>query len=131
MTEGALVLSGSSSIAGKGVRVAFDGGRLTSDAGVPMLAEIEHQLGIAERLARCVEDPRSPGRVHHTLAEMIRFRVLPIAAGYPDANDCDARRSDRRSRWRWVGHPRAGGTFARSRRCAGSRTCPRSPRSSA
>src|SRR3954454_13272187 len=92
--EGALVLSGSPAIAGKVVRVAFDGGRLTSDAGVPMLAEIEHRLGIAERLARCVEDPRSPGRVHHTLAEMIRFRVLPIAAGYPDANDCDARRSD-------------------------------------
>ncbi|MCC2665110.1 MAG: transposase, partial [Geminicoccaceae bacterium] len=37
---------------------------------------------------------RSPERVHHTLVEMIRFRVLLIAAGYPDANDCDALRSD-------------------------------------
>jgi Transposase DDE domain group 1 len=92
--EGALVLSGSPAIAGKVVRVAFDGGRLTSDAGVLMLAEIEHQLGIAERLARCIEDPRSPERVHHTLADMIRFRVLLIAAGYPDANDCDALRHD-------------------------------------
>ncbi len=43
---------------------------------------------------RCIEDPRAPDRVHHTLAEMIRFRVLLIAAGYPDANDCDALRSD-------------------------------------
>ena len=59
-----------------------------------MLADIERRLGIAERLARCIEDPRSPGRVHHTLAEMIRFRVLLIAAGYPDANDCDALRAD-------------------------------------
>jgi hypothetical protein len=59
-----------------------------------MLAEIEHQLGIAERLARCIEDPRSPEQVHHTLADMIRFRVLLIAAGYPDANDCDALRTD-------------------------------------
>jgi hypothetical protein len=25
---------------------------------------------------------------------MIRFRVLLIAAGYPDANDCDALRHD-------------------------------------
>jgi len=25
---------------------------------------------------------------------MIRFRVLLIAAGYPDANDCDALRSE-------------------------------------
>ena len=85
-----MVLSGSSPVAGKAVRVAFDGGRLTSDAGVLVLAEIERRLGIAERLARCIEDPRSPERVRHTLAEMIRFRVLLIAAGYPDANDCDA-----------------------------------------
>jgi hypothetical protein len=83
-----------SSIAGKAVRAAFDGGRLTSDAGVLVLAEIERRLGIAERLVRCLEDPRSPDRVQHTLAEMIRFRVLLIAAGYPDANDCDALRSD-------------------------------------
>jgi hypothetical protein len=32
--------------------------------------------------------------VHHTLADMIRFRVLLIAAGYPDANDCDGLRAD-------------------------------------
>ncbi|HEX6014238.1 MAG TPA: IS1380 family transposase [Geminicoccaceae bacterium] len=94
MAEGALVLPGSSSIAGKGVRVAFDGGCLTSDAGVLVLAEIERRLGIAERLARCIEDPRAPERVHHTLTDMIRFRVLLIAAGYPDANDCDALRAD-------------------------------------
>jgi hypothetical protein len=88
------VLSGSSSIAGEPVRAAFDGGRPTSDAGVLLLAEVERRLGIAERLARCLEGPRTPGRVRHTLAEMIRFRVLPIAAGYPDANDRDALRAD-------------------------------------
>ncbi|HEX6013172.1 MAG TPA: IS1380 family transposase [Geminicoccaceae bacterium] len=76
------------------VHANFDGGRLTSDAGVLVLAEIERRLGIAERLTRCVEDPRSLERVHHTLADMIRFRVLLIAAGYPDANDCDALRAD-------------------------------------
>jgi hypothetical protein len=83
-----------SPIAGKVVSAAFDGGRLTSDTGVLLLAGIERQLGIAERLARCLEDPRSPERIDHTLAEMIRFRVLLIAAGYPDANDCDALRGD-------------------------------------
>ena len=45
VAEGALVLSGSSPIAGKAVRVAFDGGRLTSDAGVLVLADIERRLG--------------------------------------------------------------------------------------
>src|SRR4051812_16920547 len=92
--ESALVLSGPSPIAGKAVYATFDGGRLTSDAGVLLLAEIERRLGIAERLARCLTDPRSPERIRHTLPDMIRFRVLLIAAGYPDANDCDALRTD-------------------------------------
>ncbi len=94
MAENAPVRPGLSPVAGKPLHVAFDGGRLTSDAGVLVLAEIGRRLGIAERLARCLADPRSPERVHHTLVEMIRFRALFIAAGYPDANDCDSLRTD-------------------------------------
>ena len=37
----------SSPVAGKAIRATFDGGRLTSDAGVLVLAEIERRLGIA------------------------------------------------------------------------------------
>ena len=94
MSDHAPLLPGLSPVAGKPVHVAFDGGRLTSDAGVLVLAEIERRLGIAERLARCLADPRDPARVRHGLAEMIRFRALLIAAGYADANDCDALRAD-------------------------------------
>jgi hypothetical protein len=94
MAENALFLPGLSPVAGKPVHVAFDGGRLTSDAGVLLLAEIERRLRIAERLACCIADPRAPERVRHGLAEMIRYRALMIAAGYPDANDCDALRDD-------------------------------------
>ncbi len=94
MAEHAPFLPGLSPVGGKPVHVAFDGGRLTSDAGVLVLAEIERKLGIAERLARCIEDPRDPQRVSHSLAEMIRFRALLVAAGYPDGNDCDVLRAD-------------------------------------
>ena len=94
MDEGTGILPGLPAVAGKPVHVAFDGGRLTSDAGILLLAAIEQRLGIAERLADCIEDPRDPDRVRHGLAEMIRYRALLIAAGYPDGNDCDALRSD-------------------------------------
>ena len=94
MAENAPVLPGLSPVGGKPIHVAFDAGRLTSDAGVLVLAEIERRLGLADRLARCIEDPRAPERVRHGLAEMIRFRALMIAAGYADANDCAAQRSD-------------------------------------
>jgi len=55
---------------------------------------MRQRLGIADRLANCIEDPRAPERVRHTLAEMIRYRALLIAAGYPDGNDCDALKAD-------------------------------------
>jgi hypothetical protein len=94
MANHAPFLPGLSSVGGKPVHLALDGGRLTSDAGVLVLAEIERRLGLADRLARCIEDPRAPERVRHGLAEMIRFRALMIAAGYAGANDCDALRAD-------------------------------------
>jgi hypothetical protein len=89
-----LPLPGLSPVCGKPIVARFDGGRLSSDGGILLLAEVERRLGIAERLARCVEDPRAPDRIVHGLGEMIRFRALAIAAGYPDANDCDLLRKD-------------------------------------
>src|SRR5271154_6034381 len=94
MDDGTGILPGLPAVAGKPVHVAFDGGRLTSDAGILLLSAIEQRLKIAERLAACLEDRRAPERVLHGLAEMIRYRALLIAAGYPDGNDCDALKSD-------------------------------------
>src|SRR5437588_3197538 len=90
MDDSTGILPGLPSVMGKPVHVAFDGGQLTSDAGILLLAAVEQRLGIAERLAACIEDPRAPERVRHGLSEMIRYRALLIAAGYPDGNDCDA-----------------------------------------
>ena len=81
MDETTGILPGLPAIAGKPVRVGFDGGQLTSDAGILLLAAIEQRLKIAERLAACIEDPRDPNRVLHGLTEMIRYRALLIAAG--------------------------------------------------
>jgi len=94
MEENSPTLPGLPAICGKPVHIAFDGGQLTSDGGVLVLAEIDRKLRISERLARCIEDRRDPARVRHSFAEMIRFRALMIAAGYPDTNDSDTLRSD-------------------------------------
>jgi hypothetical protein len=42
------------------VHVGFDGGRLTSDAGILPPTAIEQRLKIVERLAACIEDRRAP-----------------------------------------------------------------------
>ncbi len=78
----------------KKVTAAFDGGRLSSDGGVMLLAVAERRIGIADRLARLVPDRRDPTRITHTLADMIRARVFAICCGYADADDLDHLRSD-------------------------------------
>jgi hypothetical protein len=78
----------------KKVSVAFDGGMLSSDGGVLLLRDIERRLEIADRLAQCIVDRRDPARIDHGIAEMLRLRMFLIAAGYEDADDCDALRAD-------------------------------------
>jgi hypothetical protein len=80
-------LPGLSPIEGKEIVARFDGGRLSSDGGLLVLREIERRLALADRLAACIDDPRAPGSTVHTLADIIRFRLLMIAAGYEDGND--------------------------------------------
>ena len=46
--------------------MAFDGGRMTSDAGILLLAGIERRLGIADRLAACMTDPGQDGKFGST-----------------------------------------------------------------
>src|SRR5260370_25360469 len=87
-------LPGLSPVHGKAVVARFDGGRLSSEGGLVALREIETRLGLADRWAACLKDPRAPERVVHRLAEIIRFRMLMIAAGYEDGNDADSLRAD-------------------------------------
>ena len=87
-------LAGLSPVAGKPLIARFDGGQLSSDGGLLTLREVEHRLGIADRLAACIDAPRAPERVRHGIATILRFRMLMIAAGYEDGNDADALRHD-------------------------------------
>src|SRR3984893_9499415 len=94
MVDLTLFLPGLSPVQGKAVVARFDGGRLSSEGGLLALREIERRLGLAERLANCLVDPRAPERVVHRLAEIIRLRMLNSAGGYEDGNDADALRRD-------------------------------------
>ena len=78
----------------KKVTAAFDGGRLTSNGGVMLLALAERRLGLADRLAGVFPDRRDPTRIVHSLAGMFRARIFAICCGYEDADDLDHLRSD-------------------------------------
>lgn len=42
-------------VSSKKITAAFDGGRISSDGGVMLLAQVERRLGLAERLACLIE----------------------------------------------------------------------------
>src|SRR4249920_3293810 len=94
MTETTLPLPGLSPVNGKALTARFDGGALSSDAGLLALREVERRLDVAGRLAACVADPRDPARTQHNVADILRFRMLMIAAGYEDGIDANALRAD-------------------------------------
>ena len=94
MVDPTLLLPGLSPIEGKEIVARFDGGRLSSDGGLLVLREIEQRFEVADRLAACIDDPRDPGSTVHTVADIIRFRLLMIAAGYEDGNDATGLRTD-------------------------------------
>jgi Transposase DDE domain group 1 len=78
----------------KKVSAAFDGGRITADGGVMLLAQAERRLGIADRLAREIPDERDADRIVHLLNDILRDRIFAIACGYEDADDLDRLRFD-------------------------------------
>ncbi len=43
-------------------------GRITSDAGVMLLGQAERRLGLADKIAPVIADPRNPLLITHSLA---------------------------------------------------------------
>jgi len=74
--------------------VRFDGGSLTSDAGLLLLREFDHRFRLTDDLAGAYEDPRRADRIEHSILALLRQRVYQIVAGYEDADDSDLLRTD-------------------------------------
>ena len=94
MIEGSLLPFSFPAVGRKKITAAFDGGRMTSDAGVMLLGQAEGRLGVADKLAAVIADPRNPLLITHSLDSIFRARILAIACGYEDVDDLDHLRKD-------------------------------------
>jgi hypothetical protein len=94
MDESILLPFSLPSVDRKKVTAAFDGGKISSDGGVALLAQAERRLGLADKLAAAIDDPRDPDLITHSIQDMLRARMFAIACGYEDANDLATLRSD-------------------------------------
>lgn len=72
----------------------FDQRDSSSDGGAILLAAADRRLGLSERLAGCIKDRRQPGKIEHTIHELLSQRLYAIACGYADCNDAARLSSD-------------------------------------
>jgi hypothetical protein len=65
----------------------FDDPAGTSDGGAILLKAVDRKLGLTEAVVAALADRRQPGKVRHSLHDLMRQRVYGLACGYEDAND--------------------------------------------
>lgn len=78
----------------KPVQVNFTAEQTSSDGGLLLLNEVDNHIGLISKIAGCINDTRHQGYVDHSIESMLRQRIMQIAAGYEDANDCNVLRND-------------------------------------
>ena len=81
MTDNTILPFSFPAVARKKITAAFDGGRLTSDGGVMLLALADRRIGVADKLACVFPEWRDASRIVRSLADMIRARIFAIASG--------------------------------------------------
>ncbi|PMB49578.1 hypothetical protein CEN39_20770 [Fischerella thermalis CCMEE 5201] len=67
------------------VVVNFNGGLVTSDAGLNLIAEIDRKLQITSQFAQCFQDYRQLNRIDHSIENLIRQRIYGLVMGYEDS----------------------------------------------
>ena len=76
------------------IEADFDGGDLSSEAGVLLLRRMDQRLGLCASAARALGDERQRGKVRHSLASMLAQRVYGLCQGWSDVCDHNALRAD-------------------------------------
>lgn len=81
-------------VEGRKIVSDFNGGAITSDAGVLLLRATDNAIGLVDRFAACFRDSRNQDLIEHDLRTLVGQRVFGLALGYEDLNDHDQLRRD-------------------------------------
>ena len=69
------------------LKVAFQGSRVTSDAGLLLVRELDERLGLEALISEYLNDSRQGLNTQFSLADLLRQSVYSRLAGYEDLND--------------------------------------------
>ena len=73
----------------KPVEISFTAPDLSSLGGLALVSKTEKSCGIINSISRCIEDWRDQNLIVHSIKDMVGQRVMQIACGYEDTDDCD------------------------------------------
>ena len=88
------------------LKVAFQGSRITSDAGLLLVRALDERLGLATLIAEHLSDSRQGLNTQFSLADLLRQSVYSRLAGYEALHDAVRVSADptsrlaRRAQWR-------------------------------
>ena len=69
------------------LKVAFQGSRVTSDAGLILVRELDERLGLETLIAEHLSDSRQGLNTQFSVVDLLRQSVYSRLAGYEDLND--------------------------------------------
>ena len=76
-------------VEGRRIVASFDGGAISSDAGVLLLGQTDRAIRLTERFAASFADMRTAELIAHQVETTVMHHVVGIALGYVDLNDHD------------------------------------------
>ena len=73
----------------RSVKIEFTDQRITSNAGVLLLREADHQLQLINSIASGMIDRRRQDLIRYQLSDLLRERIYAMAMGYSAQDDVD------------------------------------------
>jgi hypothetical protein len=86
------------------LKVAFQGSRVTSDAGLILVRELDERLGLEALICEHLKDSRQGLNRQFSLTDLFRQSVYSRLAGYEDLNDAERLAAD--PTFRLIGSPK-------------------------
>lgn len=78
----------------KDLTLNFNGGDITSDAGLLLFKEFDNKICLTKRMSACIKDERDPRYVDYSIQDILTQRFYSWLAGYEDCNDAKELRND-------------------------------------
>ena len=78
----------------KPVKIGFTAPELSNLGGMALVSQTDKESGLLDKFASLIPEWRNEQLLVHSIPQLVKQRVLQIAAGYEDTDDCDDLRND-------------------------------------